>query len=136
MTMSTPTLREAARLLEQNILLDTVQIYDRGAPVTVGINVTVELTPVGQPVPGLVQTTTLQGAVESRVADTYSIKVAAGTPLVAGQVVKLLNSRTEFDLVGKEFLVDKVSLNGAATIRKAIANEYHVVNQEGKSELS
>lgn len=134
--MSTQTLREAARLHEQNVLLDTVQIYDIGEPVTVGINVTRALTPVGQPVPGVVQTTTLQNAAESRVADTYSIKVALGTPLVAGQVVKLLNSRTEFDLVGKEFLVDKVSLNGAAMLRKAVASEYHVVNQEGKGELS
>lgn len=133
--MSAHTLAAAARLVEDNILLDQVQIFDVGSPVTVGAHVTRALTPVGQPVAGLVQSVTLENAVGGRVSQSYSIKVAVGTALVPGQAVKLLNSRTEADLVGKVFLIDTVSLNGAAMLRKATSSKAQSLDSQGKGVL-
>lgn len=118
--------------MEQNVLLDQVQIYDVGDPITVGANVTRPLTPVGQPVNGLVQSVTLESAVDGRVVQAFSIKVGAGTALAAGQAVRLLNSRTEADLVGKTFLLDSVSLNGAAMLRKGMASKVAQLDPQGK----
>lgn len=135
MTMSTQTLREAGRQMAAAVLLDSIQIYDVGDLVTTGINVERQLTPVGQPIAGLVQTTTLANAAESRTVSTYSVKVAQGQALTAGQAIKVLNTRTEIDLVGKVLLIDKVSQNGAAMLRKAVASDFIVVNQQGKEGL-
>lgn len=133
MTMSTQTLREAARLMDANVLLDQIQIMDVGEAVTVGHNVTRELTPVGQPVNGLVQSISLEVPTEGRITQAFSIKVSVGTPLEIGQAVRLLNSRTEPALVGKTFLVDTVSLNGAATLRKATSTKVAALDSQGKS---
>lgn len=135
MTMSTQILAEAARQLGSAVLIDQIQIYNAAAPVTVGFVVTRALTAVGQPIPGLVQTTTLANALESRTDSVYSIKVAKGTALSAGQVVEVLQCVGEPDLVGKKLLVDKISMNGLAMIRKAVASDFEVVNQEGKDGL-
>ncbi|QKN87711.1 hypothetical protein IXEL_10 [Microbacterium phage Ixel] len=131
--MSTQTLREAARLMDENVLLDQVQIFNVGDPVTVGHNVTRALTPAGQPVRGLVQSISLESPVDGRVSQAFSIKVSVGTPLEPGQAVRLLNSRTEAALVGKTFLVDTVSLNGAATLRKATSSKVSALDSQGKS---
>jgi hypothetical protein len=133
--MSTPTLDESARLLALSVLRDTIQIFDVGAKRTEGINVVRDLTPVGTPVPGLVQDTTLQNAVESQTTTTYSVKVARGTAIRAGQVVQVISCQAEPELVGKKLLLDKVSMNGLALIRKAVASEFANVNQEGKENL-
>jgi len=132
MVMSTQTLAESARQLSAAVLIDTIQIYDVGDPVTVGFEVTRALTIVGQPLAGLVQETTLENAVESRTTSTYSVKVSQGTSISAGQVVEVVSSIMEPSLVGKRLLLDKVSQNGLAMIRKAVASEFEVVNQEGK----
>lgn len=136
MTMSTQTLTEAARQLANALLLDTVQICDVGVPVTVGVNVTRSLTNVGTPVAGLVQTTTLANAVESRVDNPYSVKVALSTALAAGQAVRVITCTMDPTLVGKVLLIDKVSRSGLAMIRKAVASYATIVNQEGKEVLS
>lgn len=135
MVTSTPILDEAARRLS-GVLVDLVQVYDVGEPVTVGIHVTRALTPVGEPIPGLVQTTTLENAIESRTESTYSVKVARGTAIAAGQAIKVTRCVQEPDLVGKTLLLDKVSQNGAALIRKAVAQDFENVNQEGKEGIS
>ena len=135
MVMSTPILDEAAHHLS-GVLVDLIQLYDVGEPVTVGIHVTRALTPVGDPIPGLVQTTTLENAVESRTESTYSVKVARGTAIAAGQAIKVTRCVQEPDLVGKTLLLDKVSQNGAALIRKAVAQDFENVNQEGKEGIS
>lgn len=136
MTMSTQTLDESGRTLAAAVLKDSLQIYTVGAPVTTGFTVTRALTAVGQPVPGLVQTTTLAYAIESRVDSVYSVKVARGTALAAGQAVKVLTCLAEPSLVGKVLLLDKVSQNGLSLIRKGIATDARVVNQEGKEVLA
>lgn len=135
MAMSTRTLAEAARLLTEP-LIDSLQIMDVGAPVTVGHEVTRELTEVGQPVRGLVQTVSLESAVEGRVTQAISIKVPQGTDLVPGQAVKVLFCRLEPDLSQQVFLVDTMSLNGLALIRKGTAVRFEAVNQEGKGGLA
>lgn len=132
MTMSTQTLASAAQTLTAAVLRDTVQLLNVGQPVTAGVNVTRSLTNAGQPIPGLVQSVTLENAVESLVGGTYSIKVARGTALVAGQAVRVVTCVAEPSLVGKVLLVDKISKNGLAMIRKAVARDFDVVNQEGK----
>ncbi|AUX83347.1 hypothetical protein FDJ34_gp09 [Microbacterium phage Eleri] len=135
MEISTQTWAEAANTLA-TVLFDSVQIYDVAEPVTTGVAVTRALTPVGEPMPGLVQTTTLANAAESLTINTYSVKVARGTDISAGQAVKVLECQLEPSLVGKVLLLDKVSQNGMALIRKAVASDATVVNQEGKEALS
>ncbi|UVK59169.1 hypothetical protein SEA_CAPTAINREX_11 [Microbacterium phage CaptainRex] len=136
MVMSTRTSLEAAKLLEQSILLDSVQLLNVGEPVTVGTQVTRSLTPVGNPIPGLVQTSVPQGAVESTTTNIYSVKVPQGTAWHAGQAVRVVACLMEPDLVGKVLLLDSVSRNGAALIRKGFASDSNVVNQEGKEVLA
>ena len=135
MAMSTQTLTESARALERGVLLDSVQILNVGPPVTVGTEVIRELTPVDGPVAGLVQTTTLTNAVESRTDSVYSVKVPARTIIKAGQAVRVVSCLMEPDLVGKVLLLDKISKNGLAMIRKAVASDFETVNQEGKEGL-
>ncbi|UVG34577.1 hypothetical protein SEA_CHEETO1_11 [Microbacterium phage Cheeto1] len=134
--MSTQTLAEASNLLGDAVLVDSVQLLLVGEPVTVGFEVTRETTPVGDPVRSLVQTTTLANAAESLVSNIYSIKFDALTVVDAGMAVEVLSCFREPDLVGKKLLIDKVSQNGLALIRKAVASDFHVVNQQGKGDLS
>lgn len=136
MVMSTQTLGEAARLLEQSVLIDSVQLLLVGDPVTVGYHVTRETVPVGDPVPALVQTTVLANAVESQVSNVYSVKVPQGTVVDPGMAVEVLTCQHEPSLVGKKLLLDKVSQNGLAMIRKAVASDFHQVDQQGKENLS
>ena len=133
MAMSTQTLDEAGRQLAAAVLIDSLQIMDVSDPITVGINVTRTATPVGQPIQGLVQTITLESAVEGKVAQAYSVKVPRGTVLRAGQAVKVLNTRSDIDLVGKIILIDTISKNGLAMIRKGTGQDFENVNQEGKA---
>ncbi|WIC89568.1 hypothetical protein SEA_GARDENB_10 [Microbacterium phage GardenB] len=132
--MSTQTLAESSRLLEL-LLVDEVQILDVGEPITVGRNVTRELTPVGDPVKALVQGTTLQNAVESTTESIWAVKVPAGTPLVAGQAVRVTKASSKSTLVGKVLLLDKVSESGIDVLRKGVASDFEKVNQEGKEGL-
>ena len=134
MVISTQTLAEAASLLS-SVLVDTIQVYNLSEPVTTGFTVSLSKTPVGDPIPALVQTTTLANSVESRTDSVYSVKVAQGTALSAGQAVKVLSCVQEPSLVGKTLLLDKVSQNGMALIRKAVASDSLAVRQEGKGEL-
>lgn len=136
MTMSTQTLDESARLLAAVHLIDQLQIMDVGPTVTAGTRVTRSLTPVGLPVAGLVQTITLENAVEGRVSQTFSVKVARATPLIPGQAVKVLFCRQEPDLAGAVFLIDTMSLNGLAMIRKGTASRARTVDEQGKGILA
>ena len=135
MAMSTQTLAEGARLLA-SVLIDSIQIYDVGDPVTVGFTVVRPLTAVGAPVAGLVQGTTLQNAIESRTETTWSVKVALATPMSSGQAVKVLSCTQDPTLVGRVLLLDKVSQQGAAMIRKGVASTAEVINQQGKEGLA
>lgn len=135
MVMLTPTLDEAARLLSLNFI-DLLQIMDVGEPVTVGANVTRSLTAVGDPVAGLVQSVSLENAVDGRVSQTYAIKVHRATALRIGQAIKVLVCRQEPDLVGQVLLVDIMSRNGLALVRKGYGSITKVVNQEGKEALA
>lgn len=135
MTMSTQTLAESARQLSAAVLIDSLQILDVGQPITEGFVVTRALTAVGEPVAGLVQTTTLANASESRVDSIYSVKVPRGTVLSAGQAIRVLLCNMEPSLTGKVLLLDKVSQNGLSMIRKAVATDFEAVNQEGKGGL-
>ncbi|QCW22280.1 hypothetical protein SEA_LUNA18_11 [Microbacterium phage Luna18] len=136
MVMSIPILDEAARLIEQNTLIDQLQILNVGEPVTAGATVTRSLTPVGEQVPGLVQSVTLENVVDGTVSQAYSIKVARFTSLRPGQAVRVVASRQEPSLTGQVLLVDTVSRNGAALLRKATGNIAKVVNTEGKEALA
>ncbi len=136
MAMSTQTLAEGAFLLS-SVLIDTVDLYMLGEPTTQGIEIVREQVKVTEePIPALVQGTSLTNAVESATENTYSIKVARGTQIEAGMAVKVVTCVAEPELVGRVFMIDKVSLNGAAMIRKAIASDTTNVNQEGKEGLS
>lgn len=132
MAISTQTLASAANLVENNVLVDLVDVFILGEPRTEGFEVIRDEVPFQRDEPALVQTTTLANAVESRVTDTYSIKVRAKFPLEAGMMVEVTRCAAEPLLEGTKLLVDKVSLNGAAVLRKAVASSYHVVDQQGK----
>jgi len=135
MVMSTQTLAESSRLLSL-LLMDQVQIMDVSEPVTVGFEVTHVLTPVGDPVDSLVQTVTIENTVEGTVSQAWSVKFRQGTSVEEGQAVKVLRCVQEPSLVGKVLLLDSVSQNGAAMLRKAVAQTFTKVNQEGKEGLS
>lgn len=136
MVMSTQTLHEASALLASAVLVDSVQLLLVGEPVTVGYDVTRPTTEVGDPIPALVQTTTLANAAESLVDNVYSVKVQQGTVVDPGMAVRVITCQQEPSLVGKVLLLDKVSQNGLALIRKAVATDFHTVNQQGKEGLS
>lgn len=132
MAMSTQTLDEAARLLQAAVLLDSIQLGTLGDPITVGHEVTRSFTAVGEPVPGLVQSISLESANEGRVVQAFSIKVPRGTALEPGDAVQVVACLMEPDLVGKLLLIDTISRNGLAMIRKGYASSFQNVNQEGK----
>lgn len=135
MAMSTQTLDEAGRQLE-TLLLDQVQLMTVGPKVTVGSNVTRALTPAGAPIKGLVQSVSLENAVEGRINQLYSVKLPKRTPVEPGMAVKVLACGSEPDLVGQVILLDTVSRNGLAMLRKATGQVSRVVNQEGKEALA
>lgn len=135
MVMSTPTLANAAALMEESVLIDQLDIYTVGAPVTSGIHVTRALTLVQAGVRSLVQGTTLTNAVESATETIYSVKVPRDTPISAGQAIKVVTCTNDPSLVGTTLYLDKVSQNGAALIRKAIASTSYNVDQQGKEAL-
>lgn len=132
MAISTASMVDGANLLS-TLLVDEVQIYNVASkPTTNGYVATRALTAVGGPIPALVQTTTLANAVESMVENLYSVKVAVSQPITAGQAVKVTRCTREPSLVGKTLLLDKISQNGLALIRKAVARDFDYVNGEGK----
>lgn len=132
MVMSTQTLANAANLMSVAVLVDLIDLFNVGPVKTVGFEATRDLVLVEEDIPAVVQTTTLQNAVESAVVNTYSIKVERGTNIQAGQAVTVKECLQEPELVGKTLMIDKVSQNGLAIIRKAVASDYHVVDQQGK----
>ena len=136
MVMSTQTLASAASLLDVALLIDTLDLYDVGDLVTEGIHTKRELTLVSKDVRSLVQTTTLQNATESAVDNTYSVKVPVGTVIKAGQAIKVKTCIQEPELNGKVLYLDKVSHNGLALIRKAVASDTYNLDQQGKEGLS
>ena len=136
MVMSTPTLDRAAHLVSVAILIDTLDLYNVGEPVTTGINVSRELTLVQADIPSLVQGTLLANAVESATETVYSVKVSRDTVIKDGQAIKVKSCAADPSLVGKTLYLDKVSQNGAALIRKAVASTSYNVDQQGKEGLS
>lgn len=135
MVMSTQTLDQAAQLLQSAVLIDRLQVLAVGEPETVEFQVTRSLTPVGNPVAGLVQSVTLESVVQGQVNQTYSIKMPQGTEISEGQAVKVLVCRQEPDLVGMVLLVDTISRNGLAMIRKGTATVARTVDQQGKEAI-
>jgi len=118
-----------------SVLVDKVDVYTRGELVTIGYNTERQLHPYAIGYPALVQSTVLANAVESTVAHTYSIKVAQATPLEAGMVVEVKQCAQEPDLVGTKLLIEKMSSNGLAIIRKGVASYYSQVDPQGKDEM-
>lgn len=135
MVMSTQTLGRAASLMSVAVLIDTLDLYDVGPVRTAGTRTERTLTLVEEDVASLVQATTLQNAVESSVDTFYSIKVERTTVIKAGQAIKVKTCEEDPSLVGKTLYLTKVSENGAAIIRKAIAATSVNVDQQGTEVL-
>lgn len=136
MVISTPMLASASRLMDVALLIDTLDLYDVGDLVTTGVHTTRELTLVQADVRSLVQATTLQNAIESATSTTYSVKVPRATAIKAGQAIKVKTCTNDPSLVGTTLYLDKVSHNGLALIRKAVASVTYNVDQQGKEVLS
>ena len=132
--MLTPTLADASSLLE-SVLIDTLDLYNVGPTKTVGFEVTRELVLVEANISSLVQATNLANAVESATTTYYSVKVPRGTAISAGQAIKVKTCTNDPGLVGKTLYLDKVSQNGLALIRKAVASDSYQVDQQGKEGL-
>lgn len=130
-----PTWIKAAKLIDE-ILTDFIDVYDVGPPDLHEYRTVKTLIPVDSKVLALVQTTTLANASESKVESIYSIKVSRQYSLKAGQVICVRHCFLEPALVNKTLLIDKVSLNGLALLRKAVASDFASVNQEGKDFLT
>ena len=135
MARQTIPLADAGKLLSI-ILVDKVQIYTVGPPVTTGIQVTRQLAPLGEPVNGLVQTTILANAVESITDTTWSVKVAAEVPLRGGMAVQVLMCQQDPSLVGEYLLIDRVSQSGMNLIRKGMSGSFMAVDQQGKAVMA
>ena len=126
---------DAGKLLSL-VLVDKVQLYTVGPPVTTGIQVTRQLAPIGEPVNGLVQTTLLANAVESLTETTWSVKVAAEVPLQGGMAVQVLVCQQDPSLVGEVLLIDRVNQSGMNLIRKGISASFMTVDQQGKAVMA
>ena len=137
MARQTIPLADAGKLLSL-VLVDKVQLYTVGPPVTTGIQVTRQLTALGEPVNGLVQTTTslLANAVESLTETTWSVKVAAEVPLQGGMAVQVLVCQQDPSLVGEYLLIDRVNQSGMNLIRKGISASFMTVDQQGKAVMA
>ena len=135
MARQTIPLADAGKLLSI-VLVDKVQLYTVGPPVTTGIQVTRQLTPLGEPVNGLVQTTLLANAVESLTETTWSVKVAAEVPLQGGMAVQVLMCQQDPSLVGEVLLIDRVNQSGMNLIRKGVSGSFMTVDQQGKAVMA
>ena len=135
MARQTIPLADAGKLLSL-VLVDKVQIYTVGPPVTTGIQVTRQLTALGEPVNGLVQTTILANAVDSLTETTWSVKVAAEVPLQGGMAVQVLVCQQDPSLVGKYLLIDRVNQSGMNLIRKGVSGSFMTVDQQGKAVMA
>ena len=135
MARQTIPLADAGKLLSL-VLVDKVQLYTVGPPVTTGIQVTRQLTALGEPVNGLVQTTLLANAVESLTETTWSVKVAAEVPLQGGMAVQVLVCQQDPSLVGEYLLIDRVSQSGMNLIRKGVSGSFMAVDQQGKAVMA
>ena len=135
MVRQTIPLADAGKLLSL-VLVDKVQLYTVGPPVTTGIQVTRQLAPLGEPVNGLVQTTLLANAVESLTETTWSVKVAAEVPLQGGMAVQVLMCQQDPSLVGEYLLIDRVSQSGMNLIRKGVSGSFMAVDQQGKAVMA
>ena len=135
MARQTIPLADAGKLLSL-VLVDKVQLYTVGPPVTAGIQVTRQLTALGEPVNGIVQTTLLANAVESLTETTWSVKVAAEVPLRGGMAVQVLVCQQDPSLVGEYLLIDRVNQSGMNLIRKGISASFMAVDQQGKAVMA
>ena len=135
MARQTIPLADASKLLSL-VLVDKVQLYTVGPPVTTGIQVTRQLTALGEPVNGLVQTTLLANAVESLTETTWSVKVAAEVPLQGGMAVQVLMCQQDPSLVGEVLLIDRVNQSGMNLIRKGVSGSFMTVDQQGKAVMA
>ena len=135
MARQTIPLADAGKLLSL-VLVDKVQLCTVGTPVTAGIQVTRQLTALGEPVNGLVQTTLLANAVESLTETTWSVKVAAEVPLQGGMAVQVLMCQQDPSLVGEYLLIDRVSQSGMNLIRKGVSGSFMTVDQQGKAVMA
>ena len=137
MVMSTPILDEATEYIRRNILIDYLDIFEAGLTITRGFQaMPATLTVVQHDVQCLVQTTEIPQPIEGVAVQRYSIKVPRGTSLKPGQVVRITRCWREPSLQGVYLLIDSVSENGAALLRKATATRFHQVDGTGKEQMS
>ena len=137
MVMSTPILDEATEYLRRNILIDYLDIFEAGPTITRGFQaMPATLTAVQHDVQCLVQTTDIPQPIEGAAVQRYSIKVPRGTSLKPGQVVRITRCWREPSFQGAYLLIDSVSENGAALLRKATATRFHQVDGTGKEQIS
>ena len=137
MVMLTPILDEATEYLRRNILIDYLDIFEVGPTITRGFQaMPATLTAVQHDVQCLVQTTEIPQPTEGVAVQQYSIKVPRGTSLKPGQVVRITRCWREPSLQEVYLLVDSVSENGAALLRKATATRFHQVDGTGKEQIS
>ena len=127
---STQTWADASDLLCGAVLEDTLNLYVPGETETVGFEAHRDLVPLANGIPGLVQTMALPSAEEGISQSTYSIKVEPATALQAGMVVEVDQCEREPSLTGKRLLVESVSENGLALLRKAIAHDWTSVDPQ------
>ena len=136
MVMSTPILDEATEYIRRNILIDRLDICEVGVTVTRGfVAVPATTTVIQHDVQCLVQTIDIPQPVEGAAVQQYSIKVPRGTRLEPGMAARVSQCWREPTLVDTYLLVDSVSENGSALLRKATATRFHQVDGTGKDRL-
>lgn len=132
MAISTQTLANASSLMERELMRDRVRLYELGPERSVGYRVVRDRTLIQADLPALVQTTDVASDAESFVSTFFSIKLPQSTPVVTGHLVEVTQCEREPHLIGKTLLVERVSFNGLALLRKAIARGYTTLDSQGK----
>lgn len=132
----TQTIASASSIMEDVLLVDLIDIEtmqtsydDEGFP-------TSEFTTVAAGVSALVQGITDSGTPqEGLMTKQWSIKVSKRTSVNPGVIIKVVESKSQPDMAGFRILVDEVSHQGMALIRKCIGQGFHAVDPQGKDGL-
>lgn len=131
--MLTQILGEASSLMSSELLVDSLTISSPGINTVVNFEDIRSIEPRVHDVPCLVQTTSVIDSDSGTTSRYFSVKVGKDEDLNPGDYVTITRCDRDQSLVGRSLLIDNVSYNGIALIKKGISKEFENVNSEGKS---
>lgn len=136
--MLTRISRQAAELVEKNLLVDRITISTPRQTVSKRYEESIQLETKLTNIPALVQKIPRQGGVSvsgSISQEDYSIKVGVNTPLSQGEYVTVTKCLLDSTLEGHTLLVDQTSHNGIGIVRRGVASSFVTVDGQNKTSL-